>query len=29
MKANKIDHICIAVKDVEASKKVCDPMLGK
>ena len=29
MKINKIDHICIAVKDLETSKKVWEPMLGK
>jgi len=29
MKLNKIDHICIAVKDLEAAKKVWEPMLGK
>jgi len=29
MKVNKIDHLCIAVKDLEAAKKVWEPMLGK
>jgi len=29
MKANRIDHICVAVKDLEAAKKVWEPMLGK
>ncbi len=29
MKVNKIDHICIAVKDLEAAKKVWEPILGK
>jgi methylmalonyl-CoA/ethylmalonyl-CoA epimerase len=29
MKINKIDHLCIAVKDLEAAKKVWEPMLGK
>ena len=29
MKVNKIDHICIAVKDLEAAKKIWEPMLGK
>ncbi|RTZ97233.1 MAG: methylmalonyl-CoA epimerase [Deltaproteobacteria bacterium] len=29
MKLNKIDHICIAVKDLEAAKKIWEPMLGK
>ena len=29
MKVNKIDHICIAVKDLEEAKKVWEPMLGK
>jgi methylmalonyl-CoA/ethylmalonyl-CoA epimerase len=29
MEINKIDHICIAVKDLEAAKKVWEPMLGK
>lgn len=29
MKLNRIDHICIAVKDLEAAKKVWEPMLGK
>ena len=28
-KVNKIDHICIAVKDLEAAKKVWEPILGK
>ena len=25
---NKIDHICVAVKDLEQAKKVWEPMLG-
>ncbi|MHC4078340.1 MAG: VOC family protein [Planctomycetota bacterium] len=29
MKVNKIDHICIAVKDLEQAKKVWEPVLGK
>jgi len=29
MEINKIDHICIAVKDLEAAKKVWEPVLGK
>ena len=29
MKINKMDHICIAVKDLEAAKKVWEPLLGK
>jgi methylmalonyl-CoA/ethylmalonyl-CoA epimerase len=29
MKINKMDHLCIAVKDLEAAKKVWEPLLGK
>ncbi len=29
MKVNKIDHICIAVKDLEAAQKVWEPFLGR
>jgi len=29
MKINKIDHLCIAVKDLDAAKKVWAPILGK
>ena len=29
MNVNKIDHICIAVKDLEAAKKTWEPILGK
>ena len=29
MKINKIDHICIAVKDLDAAKKIWEPLLGK
>jgi methylmalonyl-CoA/ethylmalonyl-CoA epimerase len=29
MKANKIDHICIAVRNLEQAKKVWEPVLGK
>src|SRR5512143_3856478 len=29
MKVNKVDHICIAVKDLEAARKVWEPILGK
>ncbi len=29
MKVNKIDHICIAVRDLEAARKVWEPILGK
>ncbi len=29
MKVDKIDHICIAVKDLEAARKVWEPLLGR
>lgn len=29
MTVNKIDHICIAVKDLTAARKVWEPILGK
>ena len=29
MKVNKIDHICIAVKDLDAARKIWEPILGK
>jgi methylmalonyl-CoA/ethylmalonyl-CoA epimerase len=29
MKVNKIDHICIAVKNLEEAKKVWEPVIGK
>lgn len=29
MKVNKIDHICIAVKNLELARKVWEPILGK
>lgn len=29
MKVNKIDHICIAVKDLDEACKVWEPVLGK
>lgn len=29
MKINRIDHICIAVKDLEDAKKKWEPVLGK
>lgn len=29
MKVNKIDHISIAVKDLDAARKVWEPLLGK
>ncbi|MFO7772558.1 MAG: VOC family protein [Dehalococcoidia bacterium] len=29
MKINKIDHICVAVKDLEAARKAWEPILGK
>ncbi len=29
MNVKKMDHICIAVKDLEAAKKVWEPILGK
>ena len=29
MKINKIDHICIAVKDLAAAQKLWEPVLGK
>lgn len=28
-KINKIDHICIAVKDLDDARKIWEPMLGK
>ena len=28
MKVKKIDHICIAVRDLEAARKVWEPLLG-
>jgi len=28
-KINRIDHICIAVKNLEAAQKIWEPMLGK
>ncbi len=28
MKANKIDHICIAVKNLEEARKVWEPIMG-
>lgn len=28
MKVNKIDHICIAVKDLEEARKIWEPILG-
>ncbi len=28
-KVNKIDHICMCVKDLEAAKKMWEPILGK
>ena len=29
MKANKVDHICIAVRNLEEAKKIWEPVLGK
>lgn len=29
MKPNKIDHICIAVKNIDEARKVWEPVLGK
>jgi len=29
MKVNKVDHICIAVKDLAEARKVWEPLLGK
>jgi methylmalonyl-CoA/ethylmalonyl-CoA epimerase len=29
MKVNKIDHICIAVRDLDAARRVWEPLLGK
>jgi methylmalonyl-CoA/ethylmalonyl-CoA epimerase len=29
VRVNKIDHICIAVKDLEAARRVWEPILGK
>ena len=29
MKINKIDHICIAVRDLDEARKVWEPVLGK
>lgn len=29
MKANKIDHICIAVKNLDAARRIWEPILGK
>lgn len=29
MKVNRIDHICIAVKNLEEARKVWEPLLGK
>lgn len=29
MKVNKLDHICIAVRSLEAARKIWEPILGK
>jgi methylmalonyl-CoA/ethylmalonyl-CoA epimerase len=29
MKINKVDHICIAVKNIDEARKVWEPVLGK
>lgn len=29
MKINRIDHLCIAVKDLEAARKAWEPLLGR
>ena len=28
MKVNKVDHLCIAVKNLEEARKVWEPVLG-
>ena len=29
MKVNKLDHICVAVRNLEAARKIWEPILGK
>ncbi len=29
MKVNKLDHLCIAVRDLDAARKIWEPILGK
>lgn len=29
MKTNKLDHLCIAVKNLDAARKIWEPILGK
>jgi len=29
MKTNKLDHLCIAVKDLDQARKIWEPILGK
>ncbi len=29
MKINKMDHICVAVKDLDKAREVWEPLLGK
>jgi len=29
MKVNRIDHLCVAVRDLDAARRVWEPMLGK
>jgi methylmalonyl-CoA/ethylmalonyl-CoA epimerase len=29
MNVNRVDHICIAVKDLDAARKIWEPILGK
>ena len=29
MKTNKIDHICIAVRNLDEARKIWEPVLGK
>lgn len=29
MKTNKVDHICIAVKDLDTARKIWEPVFGK
>jgi methylmalonyl-CoA/ethylmalonyl-CoA epimerase len=29
MKVNKMDHICVAVKDLDTARKIWEPLLGK
>ena len=29
MKINKMDHICVAVKNLESARKIWEPVLGK